>query len=105
MSKVSHYNSVYFLSHAHPRYMKCMFTNIQKQYGTPLFNSILLFKKNANFMDKTREFLVLRLRNFQSIVLSEPEHIGNFPNLHLCTFNIFLLNLGAVIEIFYFCFN
>ena len=53
-------------------------------------------------MDKTREFLVLRLRNFQGIVLSEPEHIGNFPNLHLCTFNIFLLNLGAVIEIFYF---
>ena len=56
-------------------------------------------------MDKTREFLVLRLWNFQGIVLSEPEHIGNFPNLHLCTFNIFLLNLGAVIEIFYFCFN
>ena len=32
MPKVSHYSSIYFLSYAHPRYMKCLFTNIQKQY-------------------------------------------------------------------------
>ena len=31
MPEVSHCNSTYCLSHAHPRYMKCLFTNIQKQ--------------------------------------------------------------------------
>ena len=31
MQKVSHYNIIYFLSYAHPRYMKYLFTNMQKQ--------------------------------------------------------------------------
>ena len=31
MLKVSHYNSICFLSSAHPRYIKYLFTNIQKQ--------------------------------------------------------------------------
>ena len=31
MPKVSHYNTVNFLRYTHPRYMKCLFTNIQKQ--------------------------------------------------------------------------
>ena len=29
--KVLHRNSIYFLRYTHPRYMKYMFTNIQKQ--------------------------------------------------------------------------
>ena len=31
MSKVLHYNTVYFLRHTYLRYMICLFTNIQKQ--------------------------------------------------------------------------
>ena len=31
MPKFLHYNSIYFLSYAHPRCTKCLFTNIQKQ--------------------------------------------------------------------------
>ena len=29
--KVSNHSNIYFLSYAHPRYMKCLFTNMQKQ--------------------------------------------------------------------------
>ena len=29
--KVSHYDTLYFLKYTHPRHMKCLFTNIQKQ--------------------------------------------------------------------------
>ena len=32
MPNVLHYNTVYFLRYTQPRYMKCLFTNIQKQY-------------------------------------------------------------------------
>ena len=31
MPKVSHYKTVHFLRYTHPRYMKCLFKNIQKQ--------------------------------------------------------------------------
>ena len=31
MPKILHYNTVYFLRYTQPRYMKCLFTNIQKQ--------------------------------------------------------------------------
>ena len=31
MSKVSHYNTIYFLIYTHPRYMERLFINIQKQ--------------------------------------------------------------------------
>ena len=31
MPKVSHYDNIYFLTYPHPRYMKCLITNIQKQ--------------------------------------------------------------------------
>ena len=31
MPNILHYNNIYFLSYTHPRYMKCLFTNIQKQ--------------------------------------------------------------------------
>ena len=31
MLKVSHYSTVYFLRYTHPRYRKCLFTNIRKQ--------------------------------------------------------------------------
>ena len=50
MPKVSHYNNVHFLKYKHPRYMKCLFTNIQKQKN--MLKSSLLLKKNTNFTGK-----------------------------------------------------
>ena len=47
MPKVLQYNAVYFLRYMHPKYMKCLFTNVQKQYN--MLKSSLLFKKNTNF--------------------------------------------------------
>ena len=62
MPKVSHYNSIYILSNANPRYKKCLFTNIQKQQD--MLKSSLLFKKNTNFtgwsVDNSR---ILRIMN------------------------------------------
>ena len=48
------------------RYVKVLFTNIQKQYN--MLKISLLFKKMTNFAGKTWEFLELRSRNFQGIV-------------------------------------
>ena len=53
MLKVSHYNIINFLSYTHPRYMKVLFTNIQKQWN--MLKSNLLFKKNANFTGRSLE--------------------------------------------------
>ena len=50
MPKVSHYKSVYFAKNKHPRYMKCLFTNIHKQQN--MLESSFLFKKNTNFTGK-----------------------------------------------------
>ena len=50
MPKVSHFNSIYFLSYAHRKYMKCLFTNIQKQWN--MLKSRLLFKKTTIFTGK-----------------------------------------------------
>ena len=43
MLKISHYNTIYFLRNTFPRYMKCLFTNTQKQQI--ILKSCLLFKK------------------------------------------------------------
>ena len=55
MPKISNYNTVYFLRYTHPRYMKCLFKNIQEQYNMSTFTTIeniLLFKKKAHFTGK-----------------------------------------------------
>ena len=50
MPKVKYYDSIYFLSYANPKYMKCLFTNIQKQKN--MLKSSLHVTKNTNFPDK-----------------------------------------------------
>ena len=50
MLKIWHYKTIYFLRYMHPKYMKCLFTNIQKQQN--MLKTSLLFKKNANFTGK-----------------------------------------------------
>ena len=60
MPKVSNYNSIFFFSYARPRYIKCLFINIQKQ------NNML--KKVAYFLRKTQTSRVnnsriLRIKN------------------------------------------
>ena len=52
MLKLSHYNSIYFLSYVHPRYMKYLSTNIKYKLHRQI----------------TREFLGLRMRSFQNVV-------------------------------------
>ena len=42
LPKISHYNTVYFLIYKHPKYMKYLFPNLQKQLK-------ILRIKNAKF--------------------------------------------------------
>ena len=53
MPNVLHYKIIYFLSYAHPIYMKCLFKNIHKQWN--MLESSLRFKKNTNFTIKQFE--------------------------------------------------
>ena len=61
--------------------MKCLFTNIQKQYN--MLKSSLLFKESTNFTgtqlenSKERECEIFRV-----VFLNEPEDIPKFSNLH-----------------------
>ena len=48
--KISHENTFYFLRYALVRYVKCLFTNIQKQQN--MLKISLLFKKFTNVMGK-----------------------------------------------------
>ena len=66
MLKISHENTFYFLRYAHVRQVKSLFTNIQKRQN--MLKISLLFKKFTNYEQITREFLGLRMRNFQGIV-------------------------------------
>ena len=50
MLKIAHLNTFYFLRYAHVRYVKRLFTNIQKQKNMLKIN--LLFKKFRNFKGK-----------------------------------------------------
>ena len=62
MLKISDLNTLYFL-----RYVKSLFTNIQKQLK--LLKISLLFRKFDKLQGQvTREFLGLRMQNFQGIV-------------------------------------
>ena len=52
-----------------------------------MLKSSLRFKKKLKLHGKiTRDFLGLRMENFQCIVLYGLEHIVKFSNLHQCTF-------------------
>ena len=58
MPKVSHYKTVYFVKYTHPTYMKCLFTNIQKQclfnfYRRRIFSEILIFNNLLFLLDKS----------------------------------------------------
>ena len=86
MAKVSHYTTVYFLRYKHPRYMKFLFTNIQKQQNT--LKSSLLFKKNINFTIKQLDNTQDQGREIFSVwFLYEPKHIVKSSSLYQCTFN------------------
>ena len=88
MSKVSHYNTVYFLRYIQSILWKvCLQTYrvnricwkvayfIRKMQTSRVNNSKILKIKNMKFMRTTRVFF-----------LYEPTDIVNFSNLHQCTF-------------------
>ena len=50
MSKMLHLNTFYFLRYAQVRYVKSLFTNIQKQWN--MLKISLLFKKFTYFTGK-----------------------------------------------------
>ena len=50
MFKISHWNTFYFLRHAHESYAKSLFTNIQEQQN--MLRISLLFRKFTNFTCK-----------------------------------------------------
>ena len=66
MLKISHPNTFYFLSYTHVRYVKCLFTNIQKQQS--IVEISLLFKKFTNFTVNDSRILRFRIQKFQGIV-------------------------------------
>ena len=91
MPKVSNYNTFCFLRYAHPRYVKCLFTNIRKQWNTLKIS--LIFKKNANFAGKYFENSYdLECKIFRVLFSHERNHIGGISNLHECTFKQMLNN-------------
>ena len=53
MLKISYQNTFYILRYEHLRYVKSLFTNIQKQYN--MLKISLLFKKFTNFTGKQLE--------------------------------------------------
>ena len=59
MPKVLHCNTVYILRYTHPRYMKCLFTNIQKQLNT-LKSSLVLRKIQTSLVNGSG---ILRIKN------------------------------------------
>ena len=74
--KVSHYN-IYFFTYAHPRYMKYLFTNIQKQWNV---NIRKLHTSRAN------NYTILRIKNakgcyFRVLFLHEPEQSEIFKSV------------------------
>ena len=80
MLKISHLNTFYFLRYAHVRYVKSLFTNIQKEWN--MLKISLIFKIYKLHEQITRESIELRMRNFQGIVFYEHKHIGRFSNMH-----------------------
>ena len=88
MPKVLHYNTFWFLRYAHPRYVKCFFTNIHKQWNKLKIR--LIFTKNTNFTGKQLEsFQDLECEIFRVLFSHEHDHTGRFSNLHECTFNVY----------------
>ena len=65
MPKVSHYNAVSFLRSTHPRYLKCLFTNMQKQQN---------MLKIAYFL---RKILTLRINNSRNLRIKTAKFQGN----------------------------
>ena len=53
MLNISHYNTFYFLSYAHVKYVKCLFTNNQEQQN--MLKISLLFKKFTKSTHKLLE--------------------------------------------------
>ena len=87
MSKVSHCNSICFLSYAHPRYMKYLFTKIQKQQY--MLKSSLLFQKSTN--SQVNNSRILRIKNMKfsgHCFYMNPMYSEIFKSAQ-CTFNDF----------------
>ena len=59
MSKVLYFNSIYFLSFMHWKYMKCLFRNIQKQWNM-LKIGYFLRKLQTSWVNNLR---ILRIKN------------------------------------------
>ena len=92
------------MRYTHPRYKKCLFTNIQKQWNVlqtyrnnemcykhtetmKCVKNSLLFEKNINFtVELLENYLHYECEIFRVLFLYEPEHILKFSNLHYCTF-------------------
>ena len=78
MPKVPLYTSIYILSYVRPRYMKCLFANIQKQQNM-LKISLLAKKIRTSQVNNSR---ILRIKNakFSGIVFTWTQM--KFSNLH-----------------------
>ena len=84
MPKVLHYNIFYFLNSVHPRYMKCLFTNIHKQQNK--LKSYFLRKIQTSQVNNSR---IRRIKNakFSRYHFYINPNIVKFSNPHQCTFN------------------
>ena len=86
----------YFLRYAQVRYIKSLFTNIQKQQN--LLKISQLFKKFTNFTGKECEI-------FTVLFLHENKGIGRFSNLHQRTFKLSNENYFFALNLLRECFH
>ena len=81
ITHIAHCNVFHSLRYAHVRYVKSLFTNIQKQQN--MLKIGVLFKKNTNFTGEYSK--ILRIQNakyFRVLFLYEHKHTKRFSNLH-----------------------
>ena len=94
LPKISHYKTLFFVRYVYVRYVKCLFTNIQKQQNTLknglLFQIFINFKRNSQEQECAISMLLF---------LHEYKYIGRFSNLHQCTFKPFIQDVGVIEKI------
>ena len=105
MLKISRSSTFYFLRYAHVRYVKSVFTNIQKQQN--MLKISLLFQKFTKLQgaDNSRIRIIQNAKNFKVLFVYEHKHRGRFSNLHWCTFKLSVIDIQVLLSFFLFWFE
>ena len=98
MPKVSHYNRIYFFSYAHPRYLKCLF--LQTNRNNTICQKLAYFLGNLQTSwGYNSRFLRIRNAKFSGHFFHM--NPNKFSNLHQCTFNYSFFKVFFIWRKFY----